>query len=140
MTAGDRDVRVREATVPELPDVLNVVDGAALSTDAGRFRGAIDRGDALVAVAGGVGAGGESGAAPERVLGALVLDGEGITAVAVRRRRRGQGIGTALVRAAARRRERLVAEFDRAVEPFWASLGFEVQPLAGGDRARGIKR
>ncbi|MFB6232774.1 MAG: GNAT family N-acetyltransferase [Haloarculaceae archaeon] len=128
------DPTVREATVPELPDVLNVLDGSALATDAGRIRTAIDAGDVLVAVAGEPSDGGRSGP----VLGALVLEGETITAVAVRRRRRDQGIGTALVEAAARRRERLVAAFDPGVRPFWASLGFDVEP-AGDGQSRGTR-
>jgi len=74
-----------------------------------------------------------------RVLGALVLDGEEITAVAVRRRRRGQGIGTQLVEAASDRRERLVAEFDPRVREFWSSLGFESEPLPDSDRYRGVR-
>jgi GNAT superfamily N-acetyltransferase len=41
-----------------------------------------------------------------------VLDGEEILAVAVRRRRRGQGIGSALVEAALEDRDELVAGFD----------------------------
>lgn len=124
---------VREAAVPELPDVLNVLDGGDLRTDAGRLRSAIDRGDVLVAVS------------PERgtVLGALVLAGEEITAVAVRPRRRGQGIGTALVESAAERRDRLVAEFDPDVGPFYEQLGFEVRPVESGDaagrRLRGVR-
>jgi len=113
-------VGIRAARVDELPDVLNVIDGAALETDTGRLRGAIDRGAVLVAVADG-----------ERVLGALVLDGERVTAVAVRPRRRGQGIGTALVEAAASRRDRLVAEFDPRVRPFWEALGFAIRPADG---------
>lgn len=129
------DVAVREATVGELPDVLNVIDAAALRTDSGRIRGAIDRGEVLVAVAG-----------RKRVLGALVLDGEEIRTVAVRRRRRNQGIGTALVETAANRRNRLVAEFDPRVRPFWAGLGFDIAPSVGdgagsrrSDRLRGIR-
>jgi GNAT superfamily N-acetyltransferase len=121
-------IRVREATVPELPDALNVLDGGGLATDAGRLRGAIDRGNLLVAVADG-----------ERVVGALALDGDRITAVAVRRRRRDQGIGTALVEAAADRRRRLVAEFDARVRPFWDSLGFDVAPAEEADRYRGVR-
>ena len=129
------DVSVREATVPELPDVLNVVDGAMLDVDSGRLRGAIDRGAVLVAAAGE--RGDERTAEGGRIVGALVLDGEDITAVAVRRRRRGQGIGTQLVAAAADRRERLVAEFDPRVRPFYASLGFDIEPIPGNDRLRG---
>lgn len=129
---GPADVTVREATVDELPDVLNVVDGAVLATDSGRLRSALDRGDVLVAVAGG-----------ERVLGALVLDGEEITAIAVRQRRRGQGIGTALVDAATARRDCLVAEFDPRVRPFWTAVDFDITPVESASagatrRLRGV--
>ena len=131
-------VSVREATVPDLPDVLNVIDGAMLDVDTGRLRSAIDRGAVLVAVAGGDMAGDGDGN-PERVLGALVLDGEEITAVAVRRRRRGQGIGTTLVETAANRRRRLVAEFDPRVRDFWLSLGFDSRRIEGRNRYRGVR-
>lgn len=126
------DVRVREATVPELPDVLNVLDGAMLDVDSGRLRSAIDRGDVLVAVAG-------DDSDDERVLGALVLAGEEITAVAVRQRRRNQGIGTMLVEAATDRCERLVATFDPRVRSFWESLDFGIEPAAEPDRFRGVR-
>lgn len=127
-------ISVREATVPELPDVLNVLDGATLEVDSGRLRSAIDRGDVLVAVASG------NDEETVRILGALVLDGEEITAVAVRRRRRGQGVGTRLVEAAAGRQERLVAEFDPRVRPFWESLGFEIERVTADlGRYRGIR-
>lgn len=69
------------------------------------------------------------------------MSGEGrpasreIVAVAVRPGRRGQGIGSALVSAAASRREELVAGFDSDVRPFYESLGFEVE--CEGDRCRG---
>lgn len=128
-------IRVREASVPELPDVLNIVDGAVLAVDTGRLRSAIDRGDVLVAVAGAAGDDPET----ERVLGALVLDGEEITAVAVRQRRRNQGIGTILVEAAADRRARLVATFDPRVRAFWESLDFAIEPAAEPDRFRGVR-
>ena len=72
-----------------------------------------------------------------RLLGALVLDGEEIVAVAVRPGRRGQGVGTALVEAAAARRERLTADFDPEVRPFYESLGFKIE-CAGG-RCRGVR-
>ena len=118
---------VREATVADLPDVLNVVDGAALRVDVDDLRERVASGDVLVAV--------EEG----RVLGTLVLDGDRIAAVAVRRGRRDQGIGTALVDAAAERRDRLVAEFDARVRPFWESLGFEVEPAGEPERYRGVR-
>jgi GNAT superfamily N-acetyltransferase len=119
---------VREATREERPAVLNVLDGAMLATDGVGER--IAAGAVLVAVA-------ENG---ERVLGALVLDGTHIEAVAVRRRRRGQGIGTALVEAAADRRERLTAEFDADVRPFYEHLGFSIEPTETDGRFRGEYR
>lgn len=130
MTTTREGVRIREAVVPELPDVLNVLDGGGLRTDAGRLRRTLDEGAVLVAVAGPDG---------ERVLGALALDGERITAVAVRPRRRGQGIGTALVEAAAARRDRLVAVFDADVRPFWEVVGFEVATADRPGRYRGVR-
>ena len=118
-------VTIRTADVSDLPDVLNVINSAALRVDVERLRERVADNDVLVAEAEG------------RVLGTLVLSGERIPVVAVRRRRRDQGIGTALVRAAAQRRDRLVAEFDAGVGPFWESLGFAVEPI-GGDRYRGV--
>lgn len=120
-------MEIREATVEALPAVMTVFDGAMLATDVPAVRRAIDRGDLLVAATEG------------RVLGACLLDGEVIEAVAVRRARRDQGIGTALVEAAADRRERLVAEFDPRVRPFWASLGFEIDAADERERYRGVR-
>ncbi|WP_436931879.1 GNAT family N-acetyltransferase [Halosimplex halobium] len=147
-----RDVTVRPATADDLTGVLGVLDAAALATDADRVRASAAGGDAFVAVRGsGSGAGDASGT----VLGALVLvdsevpdsaesagpDSAEIDAVAVRRRRRGQGIGRALVAAAAERYGRLVAEFDAGVVPFYESLGFAVEAVDGErDRYRGVLR
>lgn len=116
---------VRPATSADLPAVRNVLDGAALQVDHERLPGAVETGDVLVAAADG------------RVLGALVLDGREITAVAVRRRRRDQGIGTALVDAAADRRGELVAECARRVAPFWRAVGFDLADLPDSGRLRG---
>lgn len=67
-----------------------------------------------------------------------VLDGREIDAIAVRRRRRGQGIGTRLVeRAAAAAAGDLRAEFHRRVRPFYDSLGFAIEPTDEPDRFRG---
>lgn len=127
-------ITVRAATPADLSSVLGVLDAAALETDAGRVRTAVDRGDVLVAVP----------SVSETPVGALVLDGDEITAVAVRRRRRGQGIGTALVETAADRvradpdrGDRLVAAFDERVRPFYDALGFRVQQVGDG-RYRGV--
>ena len=118
---------VREASPDERAAVLNVLDGAMLATDGVEERIAV--GDLLVALSGN----------GERVLGAIVLDGDHIDAVAVRRRRRGQGIGTALVEAAAERRDRLVAEFRADVRPFWESVGFAIEPADELGRYRGVR-
>nr|WP_276261663.1 GNAT family N-acetyltransferase [Haloglomus sp. DT116] len=72
-----------------------------------------------------------------RVLGALVLDGERIEAVAVRPGRQGQGIGSGLVAAAAAHRERLVAEFDAKLRHFYENLGFDAE-TEGEQRCRGV--
>ena len=118
-------VGVRAATVTDLPDVMNVLDGAVLEADAAAVRDHIADDAVLVAVA---------DDDRNRVLGALVLDGVFIDAVAVRRRRRGQGIGTALVEAAGERRERLTASFDAHLRPFYEGLDFDIEPT--GDPGR----
>lgn len=105
-----------------------MIDGANLELPPEALGSALDRDGALVALADG----------EQTVIGALVLDGERIAAVAVRPGRRDQGIGTALVEAAADRRDRLVADFDPAVEPFWQSLGFEIERRSDG-RRRGVR-
>lgn len=139
-------VSVRAATSDELASVLGVLDAAALETDADRVRAAVEPDDVLVAVPDGD-SNREAGSAAtdavtaatgdETVVGTLVLDGDEIANVAVRRRRRGQGIGTALVGAAAARRETLVAEFDADVRPFYDSLGFATEAVREG-RYRGV--
>jgi len=121
---------VRTANADEVPAVMNVLDGAVLSIAIETVRAGAENGGTLVAVS-------DEDPAAERVLGALVVDGAHIEAVAVRRRRRGQGIGTALVEAALDRRGRLTAEFDAAVRPFYQALGFAIEPLEEPDRFRG---
>ncbi|WP_235853531.1 GNAT family N-acetyltransferase [Halosimplex salinum] len=135
------DVTVRPATGEDLTGILGVLDAGALATDADRVRASIDRGDAFVAVRS------DADGEPATILGALVLvdaagaersDGTAeIDAVAVRRGRRGQGIGRALVRAAGERYDRLVAEFDAGVRPFYENLGFTVRAVDGEERFRG---
>lgn len=118
---------VREATSDDVPAVMNVIDGAALEIDVETVHDGIDTGGTLVAVSDD----------SERILGALVLDGDHIEAVAVRRRRRGQGIGSTLVEHAIDRRERVTASFSADVRPFYESLGFEIEPDDDPDRYRG---
>lgn len=127
-------MEVRPASSQELSAIMTVLDAGLLETAVADVRSAIEAGDVFVAA--------EEG----RVLGALVVDPDGATlgarieAIAVRRGRRGQGIGRSLVRAVAGRHRRLVAEFDGRVRPFWTSLDFVVEPATGADRYIGTFR
>lgn len=134
-------IRVREATAAERADVLNILDGNALATEIEQVTDAVTGNDALVAVTSdrATDSAVAQGSADERILGALVLDGNEIGAVAVRRRRRDQGIGTALVEAASQRRDRLVAAFRPGVRPFWDALGFDISRRSDTDRYRGVR-
>ncbi|WP_058826839.1 GNAT family N-acetyltransferase [Haloferax sp. Q22] len=116
----DDGVRVREGDPDELVGVMRVLDAGLLEADADEVRDRLAAGDCLVAEASG------------RVVGALVLDGDYIDAVAASPSRRGRGVGTALVRAALDRRGRLAADFDGGVRPFYESLGFDIE-VRGGD-------
>lgn len=137
---------VREATPDDRLGVRRVLDAAMLEVRED-LPERIDAGDVLVVS--------EGEDAP--VLGALVLvpheraeasiDGEHgaqvdamgamhVDAVAVWRARRGQGVGSALVRAATERHPRLTAEFDADVRPFYESLGFQIREAEDG-RLRG---
>lgn len=123
---------VRNAVPGDRAGVRNVLDGALLDIDATVLERALDDGDVLVAVERC-----ENSDCEGPVLGALVLDGDEIVAIGVRMRRRNAKIGTALVERAHCRRGRLVAEFDGRVRPFWASLGFDIEPVTESDRYRG---
>jgi GNAT superfamily N-acetyltransferase len=119
-------MHVSEATSADRAAVANVLDGAALAHD--DLERQIARNAVLVARR-----------SPEAVvLGALALDGERITAIAVRPGSRGQGIGRALVAAAAKRRPRLVAAFDADLRPFYEALGFTITDESATDRFRGV--
>lgn len=110
---------IREATPGEYATVRSICNAAMLEVPTGL----LCRSSVLVATD------------DHRVLGALVLSGPEIEAIAVRPGRRGQGIGTALVETAGRRRPRLTAGFDPGVRPFYATLGFEITCTDG--RCRG---
>lgn len=93
---------------------------------------------------------GESANADERILGTIVLepledvterpegagDGAHVSAIGVRRRHRGQGIGRMLVECALEREGRLTARFDAGVRPFYDSLEFSIEPI-DDERYRG---
>lgn len=124
------EVTLRRATSEDLPDVLNILDGAALRVDVARLKGAIENTEVLLATA---------GTEPnERSLGVAVLDGDEITSIAVRRRRRDQRIGTKLVERAKRDRTKLFATFEPGVVPFWKSVGFDIEPVEAESRFRGV--
>lgn len=72
------------------------------------------------------------------VVGSLALVGCEVAAVAVRRDRRGGGVGRALVAAAGERCDHLTARFRPAVRGFYESLGFTVEPTDSG-RLRGVR-
>lgn len=117
---------VRPAAADERPAVRGVIDAGLLELDSERLSTALEGDEVLVAV-------GETGT----VLGALVLEGSEIRAVAVRKGRQGQGIGTTLVEEAATRRDTLYADFHERVRPFWESLGFEITTGDGESRYSG---
>lgn len=121
---------VREANPGDVLGVLNVLDAAALEIEYDRVRAGVEEGAVFVAV---------PDDEPDGIaLGALVLDGDHVEAIAVRPNRRGQGIGTALVEEAASRRERLTATFDAAVRPFYEQLGFAIERSVDEGRCRGV--
>lgn len=105
---------IRRAAPSDLPAIMNVIDGGFLAIDADTVRARIPH-DVLVAVE------------DDRILGTIVLDGNHIDAVAVRRRRREQGIGRSLIEAAGSQRGTITATFRPEVSPFYASLGFEIE-------------
>lgn len=124
---------IEKATPDELPDVLNVIDNALLEVATPRVRTAIEDGDVLVARD-------RDGdhQAKGGILGALVVEGNEITAVAVRRRRRNAGIGAQLVGKATELRPQLCAQFDARVRPFWESFDCDIEPVTGSERFRAV--
>ena len=127
-------VAVGAAEPDDRLDVLRVLDAAMLSIDVDALDDRIDAGDVVVARAERTGS----------VVGALVATRpeptrRHVSAVAVRRERRGRGIGSALVAAALERAEgdprvdRMSAAFDADLTGFYTALGFDL----GRDRDAG---
>lgn len=112
-------VLIREASARDHLGVMRVVDGANLELSAETVERRIEAERVLVADD------------DNRIVGALVAvardEGAHVEAVAVRRRRRGQGLGSALVESVAERWTPLTAEFDPGVRPFYEQLGFDVE-------------
>ncbi|MFB6218879.1 MAG: GNAT family N-acetyltransferase [Halobacteriaceae archaeon] len=113
---------VRTADTDDLLAVMRLLDAANLATDARSVEARLAEGTILVA-----------GDPPAGALVARPVEsGAHIEAVAVRNARRGQGLGSALVGAAADRWGRLTAEFDPSVRPFYESLDFDIRPAEDG--------
>ncbi len=113
-------VEIRSAVPREYVSIRSIFEAALLEIETGLLR----RTSVLIAV--------EEG----RILGAIALRGAEIEAIAIRPRRRGQGIGSMLINEAANRRPTLAAGFDPSVRPFYASLGFNI--VCEDDRCRGL--
>lgn len=116
-------------------DVLRVLDAAMLETDADVVGDRIAAGDALVA----------RFERTEAVVGAVIATRpesgrRHIDAVAVRRARRGRGVGSALVADLVRRArpdaavDVVTAVFDHGLEGFYADLGFEIDERRAADQ------
>ncbi|WP_317988537.1 GNAT family N-acetyltransferase [Haloprofundus salilacus] len=119
MTDDGPTSTVRVAADDELVDVMRVLDGAVLEIDAETVETRLGTDAVLVAERDG------------HIIGALVRDGDHVDAVAVRRQHRADGVGSALVRAALERTDRLTADFDPRVRQFYESLGFEITERDG---------
>ncbi|MDQ2050249.1 GNAT family N-acetyltransferase [Natronolimnohabitans sp. A-GB9] len=122
------DGYVRLAVDDDALEVRRILDAAML--EPGDVEGRIAEGNVLVA---GDRRGGTS-ADTERILGTVVLEGREepgahVAAIGVRRRHRGQGIGSALIEHALEREGRLTARFDDDVRPFYERLEFAIEPI-----------
>lgn len=122
-------MNVELAQSADLAAVMNVFDGADLQVSATEVADHIDREEVLVARS-------DQGT----VIGALVGRPRErdvrIEPIAVRPGRRGQGTGTALLRAAGNWWGRLTATFDADLTPFYRQAGFEIE---GGERRVGYR-
>ena len=116
-------VTVRVATEPDRVAVRRLVDGAALSLAEVSLPTRLVAGDVLLATQ------------RKHPQGTLVATRDPqethIVAVAVRRRRRGHGIGSALVEEAATRWAPLRATCAAAVVAFWRANGFQLTGVDG---------
>jgi len=131
MSSPGAEFRIREATTDEVASVMGILDAAMLDMTVETVRSlGSPGGDGAVLLAI------EDG----RTLGALVLDGREVEAVAVRPKRRGQGVGRALIGGASERVEGdLIASFDADLRPFYEGLGFEVEPAGEAASSGGVE-
>ncbi|SNR35535.1 GNAT family N-acetyltransferase [Halorubrum vacuolatum] len=125
------------ATPRDRLDVLRIVDAAMLEIDVDSLDERIDAGDVFVARI-------ES---TDTVVGALTIERPGpreaaIEAVAVRRERRGRGIGSTLVARAVRTLAseptvgRITATFDPSLMAFYTDLGFAIVNEQPGEASK----
>jgi len=114
------DVALRRGSNDDVVAAMRVLQGALLDVDGSTVRDAAPDGELLLAEAG------------DWVVGALVVRDGHIEGVAVRRKRRGEGIGSALVEAAVADEDGTVtADFRAGVRGFWKDLDFEVEQEGG---------
>ena len=112
---------IRSATIPDLPSIMNIIDGSMLQLDLNIVQSRISSKEVLVADS------------SETILGILVSTGNTIEVIAVRSKRRDQGIGSALVKTAAKNSNKpLIAEFDKESLQFYQKLGFSISPKTDG--------
>lgn len=130
------DIQVSPASADDALEVRRILDAAML--EPGDVEARIEDGNVLVAAR-------ENGSPneTERPLGAVVLKphaderGSHVSAIGVRRRTRGQGIGRLLMERALEREKRLTARFDDGVRPFYERLGFSIEAI-DDSRYRGV--
>ncbi|XVH30240.1 GNAT family N-acetyltransferase [Haloferacaceae archaeon DSL9] len=137
------EVAIRSGRPGDLVAAMRLLDGALLDTDAARVRERLDDGDVLIAVDDetpvGVAVFERPSTSSPTASSTVDADPDAtahLAAIAVRRSRRGRGIGTALVAAGADRYGRLTADCDDRVRPFYESLGFDLERDDG--RLRGV--
>ncbi|MFD1642182.1 GNAT family N-acetyltransferase [Halohasta litorea] len=126
---------IRQADPDDLVGVMRLFDGALLETDSDRVSDQLTGRRGCLLIAG-----------EERPVGAVgLIDGREIeadlpwpetgyiSAIAVRKERRGQGLGRSLIAAAADRAapRPLSATFDERVRSFYTACGFEIQEHRG---------
>lgn len=118
-------VTIRRADPADLVALMRVLDGALVDVDAKTVERRAAAGEVVRADDDG------------RAVGALVRDGPLVRALAVRRDRRGEGVGRALVEQAAVETARLVADCRPEVRGFYEACGFRV--IERGGRAYGVR-
>lgn len=147
------DTTIRRAEAKDFLAVMRVLDGANLESDASVVERRIDDGLVLVAADAGhvigalvavplaefesddaVEADEADAESADEASGESSDDAESgahVEAVAVRLRRRGQGIGTALMRDAAERWRPLTADFYPGLSGFYEKLEFDIEKRDG---------